>query len=188
MSKLAGDFLKEGWLGIAFLIDYIRGVEGTHAGKKQRLAASTASLTDRRNTEYGLDMDAAFAGVEKPSPRQGFQGDEGEWHGRDESRVPLSSPKGRNEAVFGSGRGGGGGGRPSESDDPYAASASPYGGAAAGGIEYSAAQAPVYGGVRTETPTSAQYPPGAARPYVAGEGAYEMQEQQQGGGTEGRRY
>ncbi|GAA5948722.1 hypothetical protein JCM21900_005273 [Sporobolomyces salmonicolor] len=51
------DFIVEGYLGLKFWYDYIRGRPGTHAGKKARMAET--------GTDYGLDMDAAFAGVEK---------------------------------------------------------------------------------------------------------------------------
>jgi hypothetical protein len=180
-SRFTGDFIVEGYRGVVFLIDYIRGKEGTHAGKKQRLNnAGGKTLDDRRNTEYGLDMDAPFAGVEKTR-----HGEDGDWHGSDESRVHLSSPKQGSQAVFGSPATTYGGGRASESDDPHGHHAT--GGRDGAGIEYRApqqSQVPVYGGVTSEGSTSPNYPPpsGASRTFE--EGAYEMQEQGQGG----RRY
>ncbi|CEQ42783.1 SPOSA6832_04644 [Sporobolomyces salmonicolor] len=57
VQRPMGDFIVEGYLGLKFWYDYIRGRPGTHAGKKTRMAET--------GTDYGLDMDAAFAGVEK---------------------------------------------------------------------------------------------------------------------------
>ncbi|GAA5967214.1 hypothetical protein JCM11641_000479 [Rhodosporidiobolus odoratus] len=149
------DFIVEGGRGIRFLIDYIRGKPGTHSGsakkKKRRKGATSASadekLEDRRNTEYGLDMDAAFAGVENRGHSDDSAG----------SSDPLSPPLAQREdplhaSATAQYRGNGypestipasAFGRPSLDDDPYAA-ARPH-----PHIEYRSPQPqqPVFGGV-----------------------------------------
>ncbi|GAA5868622.1 hypothetical protein JCM8547_003758 [Rhodosporidiobolus lusitaniae] len=134
------DFFVEAYRGLVFLVDYIRGKPGTHAGKKQRLAAALATAKDggdkqaaRRNTEYGLDMDAAFAGVEQ----QGSPATSSEWDHRPLSpNVQTGLPMGAFGATAGAGR-------MSESDDPYA----PHGRHEQGGIEYRQPEGSTYGGV-----------------------------------------
>ncbi|GAA6037905.1 hypothetical protein JCM8097_009483 [Rhodosporidiobolus ruineniae] len=185
------DFLVEGYRGVAFLVDYIRGKPGTHAGKKERLK----SLDERRTTEYGLDVDAAFAGVEEPkgyvSPGMGH-GPHGhstgrdsiDWHaGSDGSHAPLSpsvqqqpgQPYGYSPKPWGADEGRStlpptAFGRPSESDDPYQQH---QGQQAPGSIEYRSprqqqqheGEAAAYGGVS-----------GYARGREYEEEPYEMQE------------
>ncbi|GAA6002268.1 hypothetical protein JCM10207_003155 [Rhodosporidiobolus poonsookiae] len=145
------DFLVEGGRGIRFLYDFIRGKPGTHSSHM-----TADKLSHRRTeTEYGLDVDAAFAGVEKPygsgasdeshlplsPPLAG-----GPAHGLDDAGAGSYSPRG----AWGSEAGGRSVipptafGRPSESDDPYAAQ----GRAGDGTIEYRRpGQGGVYGGV-----------------------------------------
>ncbi|GAA5866113.1 hypothetical protein JCM1840_005074 [Sporobolomyces johnsonii] len=79
------DFLVEGYLGLKFWYDYIRGRPGTHAGKKTRKSET--------GTEYGLDMDAAFAGIEKTKLTDGEEYDAGRVRSN-ESSVPMQPTRG----------------------------------------------------------------------------------------------
>ncbi|GAA5884504.1 hypothetical protein JCM6882_005280 [Rhodosporidiobolus microsporus] len=119
------DFLVEGYSGISFLIDFIRRKPGTHAGKKERerlRLARSKKLSDRRSLDYGLDVDAAFAGVEDTSgsdsdsraplsPPMKAHAQHQSLGGQDEPPTTTYSPRtGIPMTAFG---------RPSESDDPY---------------------------------------------------------------------
>ncbi|GJN87385.1 hypothetical protein Rhopal_000334-T1 [Rhodotorula paludigena] len=62
------DFLREGWRSLVFSWNFIRRKPGTHAGKKTRrkqlLAEQKADKHVDNQPQYGLDFDAAFAGVD----------------------------------------------------------------------------------------------------------------------------
>ncbi|BGP30803.1 hypothetical protein JCM10296v2_002560 [Rhodotorula toruloides] len=58
------DFLVEGGRGIAFAWAFILRKPGTHAGKNTRAKLITAAH-DSPNAQYGFDVGAAFAGVER---------------------------------------------------------------------------------------------------------------------------
>ncbi|BGP14568.1 hypothetical protein JCM10213_001917 [Rhodosporidiobolus nylandii] len=136
------DFIVEGGRGIRFLFDYLRGKPGTHSGTKKIRKGKLADPGARKNTEYGLDVDAAFHGIESPNLSEAHHPLSPSVQ---RSNDPLGSPRLWSAELSMPSRG-----RISQDDDPYASMERPqtieyrgpqqdeatYGGVSGHGSEY----------------------------------------------------